>query len=1212
MDWGCDFAHPNFLNEDGSTRLLALWDQRGPARGGTNPYGYGTIHRSDDINRALGSDDPYDTLGYHPASDDPDDTGAHGTHVMDIAAGNGRAGGPVGVAPDAALVFVHLSSRGTEGLANLVDSVALLEAVDFIRREAGECPVVINLSMGSHGGPHDGCTLVELGLDAFLTEAPGRCICQSTGNYFRTATHVSGVLRAGERRRFTWWTDAADVTPNELELWYSGQDRFVIELSAPQRDTIWRVPLGERAAIEVEDEIVGRIYHRAYEPNNGDHNAHIFLYPSSPAGAWRVTVIGQEVVNGRFDAWVERDATCDHCQSRFNSRDADARVTTGTICNGRETIVVGAYNAHSADRGPAAFSSVGPTRDGRPKPDLGAPGVLVLAARSASRDADPAAPWHTRKSGTSMASPSVAGTCALIFEAAGRSLSAREVRAFVLDHVEIGNARKHFGQRLGRGYLDTRAAVEAARALQAREPQRRRPPTLASEVERGSTVASRARKSIGPNGGASLAEAAAGDDARHALEGQTVTEQTRPQPVHRPELDEEIVMPQSKYEQPAVRHPEDPGSVLTRGLESLQGGCHPDLAEIFDAFAALGNSARRRHFESIFEPVALPGRQLRKSIRRDDLFLRRALGEGRLTYAARIASGEARSAGGPDAEPNPGGMYMRVVETRPGRTSVLRRIADEGGFLPREHLILRVRANLRDRDESEGHSLALRTGTEGGEGETEPEELKAGVLGKHSFKCCSKSERTALNRSADRAIKALNRAESAVGSAYGRPDKMSKETQELLVYHLRTTRHEHLRKILDRFIRITQAFEKGIEFTCERDCEGECGHAYATQLFGGFGNVHICFDTRYNHCHFTNSLTSQLQDATIIHEVAHRYVGIKGDTYHPSRGYRPAEYAKLTAAEAMDNADSYAFFAVELQASEREEIEEVDEETKDEAVERAEIDANSLKEEELDVESEFEDLVEVEVGDDEANSGIEARALDPVLVDLAEKIMAREGPLFEQQVSPRWTRCFSAEDIARVKKVYEDNASARSSNSDDSCSCIVMLNVALGQLLSLPLKQHPARSKPRSNRRVQMGDLTTDSIEKAMQELRRNGFARAPTVINFFDRQNRTAGRHKPERLKASVRDKVLASSKTEGCWFAFGLSIFNGYHSVLLLVDHTAADAKIYWLDQFRGGLDDDVTASLDQRLTDKTQAWWQAVMDEKGKGWNTRIRLWQLGKPD
>jgi hypothetical protein len=79
-------------------------------------------------------------------------------------------------------------------------------------------------------------------------------------------------------------------------------------------------------------------------------------------------------------------------------------------------------------------------------------------------------------------------------------------------------------------------------------------------------------------------------------------------------------------------------------------------------------------------------------------------------------------------------------------------------------------------------------------------------------------------------------------------------------------------------------------------------------------------------------------------------------------------------------------------------------------------------------------------------------------------------------------------------------------------------------------------------------------------------------------------------------------------------MSIMNGYHSVLLLVDNTAADAKIHWLDQYSGGLNDplsNVTDSLDQRLTDKTQAWWQAVKDEKHKGYKTTIRLWRLRKP-
>jgi hypothetical protein len=94
----------------------------------------------------------------------------------------------------------------------------------------------------------------------------------------------------------------------------------------------------------------------------------------------------------------------------------------------------------------------------------------------------------------------------------------------------------------------------------------------------------------------------------------------------------------------------------------------------------------------------------------------------------------------------------------------------------------------------------------------------------------------------------------------------------------------------------------------------------------------------------------------------------------------------------------------------------------------------------------------------------------------------------------------------------------------------------------------------------------------------------------------------------------VLSYAKTEGCWFAFGMSIMDGYHSVLLLVDRTTANARIYWLDQFSGDLNDptsDVTDSLDQLLTDRTQAYCQTVMNEKGIGSDTPIRLCPLRKP-
>ena len=133
LDFGLDFAHPNFLNADGTTRLLALWDQ-GAAYDPAHPnrFGYGRQYTPAEINAALAAADPYQALGYGPQ---PSDTGkgTHGAHTMDIAAGNGRAAGSrPGAACEAALLFVHLSTRRLGTSENLGDSVHLLEALDWV------------------------------------------------------------------------------------------------------------------------------------------------------------------------------------------------------------------------------------------------------------------------------------------------------------------------------------------------------------------------------------------------------------------------------------------------------------------------------------------------------------------------------------------------------------------------------------------------------------------------------------------------------------------------------------------------------------------------------------------------------------------------------------------------------------------------------------------------------------------------------------------------------------------------------------------------------------------------------------------------------------------------------------------------------------------------------------------------------------------------
>jgi monoamine oxidase/subtilisin family serine protease len=459
LDWGLDVTHPDFRKADGTTRLLALWDQRPAPGGGAAPYGYGRILDSSLIDAALSTPDPEGMLGYAAADFDAG-PGAHGTHTTSLAAGNGRGGGPTGMAPEADLVFVSLGRQHGAAEVPLGDSVELLEALDFVVRTAAGRPCVVNLSLGRHAGEHTGHSLVELAMDQLVSGAPGIAIAGSCGNYFQRRTHAAWRLRPGRARRFHLDVDPRDRTTNQVDLWYPGRDRLLVELTAADGPTA-SVPLGEHGAVVIDGREVARVYHRACDPNNGDHQVSIFIDPDTPVTRWDVTLIGQDIVDGRVHAWIERDIICAACQVRFDDRQADPRTTLGTICTGFRTIAVGAYDAHRPDRPLGSFSSSGPTRDGRQKPDLVAPGVLVLGARSRPADGQDA-PAYVRMSGTSMAAPAVTGTVALMFEAAGRPLSIEETRRALLAGCD---APAHGAdlRRFGSGYLNPGRAVAAVR-----------------------------------------------------------------------------------------------------------------------------------------------------------------------------------------------------------------------------------------------------------------------------------------------------------------------------------------------------------------------------------------------------------------------------------------------------------------------------------------------------------------------------------------------------------------------------------------------------------------------------------------------------------------------------------------------------------------------------------------------------------------------------
>jgi len=191
----------------------------------------------------------------------------------------------------------------------------------------------------------------------------------------------------------------------------------------------------------------------------------------------------------------------------------------------------------------------------------------------------------------------------------------------------------------------------------------------------------------------------------------------------------------------------------------------------------------------------------------------------------------------------------------------------------------------------------------------------------NQFHACWDPQKRAIQATFNDALTFVRLATATLGTVYGRPASMTQRTRQLLNKHFHTTERDNILKIFRNFFRIKQAFEQGLKFECQINCKSnpqqrDCGYAWATQWFyssfGRYKYVHLCFDNRPNHCSFTN-LTAQQRAALIIHEAAHRHAGIDDKVYaweQPPRSSR--DYSKLTSKQAMDNADSYAWFAVEL------------------------------------------------------------------------------------------------------------------------------------------------------------------------------------------------------------------------------------------------------------------------------------------------------------
>ncbi len=488
IDGGFDLTHPTFNSrENGKSRIKKMWDQNDENGAKPNGYNYGSEYIGESgINSKLNAGD-----------------GSHGTHVSGIAAGSGILRGSNwsnhGCAPDADLVFVETNGNNS----------SIADAANYIFNYASSVskPAVINMSLGEHIGPHDGTSLLDQAFD-LMTKDKGRILAGAAGNEGGTKLHIfkkfnkdtigTFVKFEGSqnpkmgRGKIDLWGDS--LVNFELAIFYNNDLFYLGHKINELRDTSYSTSLisNHHDSLLISISIVknsplNNKTNILMQLTNTSDSADVLLRFSSKSGnihVWNHGLnAGADFTSETLNNLVEGD---NNCTSGEIGGTANGVITVGAYTTTNQYVnLSGQLVTNISNLGEiASFSSRGPTADGRIKPEITAPGNVIISSVN-SHDVDflpkgnsfrnvadtsifnGKTYYYGAQQGTSMSTPYVAGVIALMLEADPTltAAKAKEILMFTARNDDYTGSIPSVGNNIwGRGKINPIGAMKVTLA----------------------------------------------------------------------------------------------------------------------------------------------------------------------------------------------------------------------------------------------------------------------------------------------------------------------------------------------------------------------------------------------------------------------------------------------------------------------------------------------------------------------------------------------------------------------------------------------------------------------------------------------------------------------------------------------------------------------------------------------------------------------------
>ena len=450
IDSGIDYLHPDFINDDNTSKIIGIWDQQGDSNPPPSGAIFGSEFTREDINKAIEENNPNLTK---------DNIGT-GTIAAGIAAGNGRLNSLYkGVATKSELVVVKLKEyEGTfkEGRINYTNGdflCAIKYVIDISRRE--NKLTIINLTVGQRSRSLILTNLLET-FD-YLTRS-GVVLVGGAGNEGNTNIHYEGTFR-DESSPMDVIIEVGEQKSLLITISPNGPGRVNMEVISPSGELSYNVRYSPddptyKGKFNLENSFytIQLIYPWLL---SGNEEIVIKIDDIKP-GIWTLRVYPEFLTTGQIDMYLPNGNLIAN-DTRFLDSNSYATIT---LYGATENIItVGAFN----DKTNSMWigSSKGPIRSKiTVKPDIVAPGVDIISPFINQS--------YIKSTGTGVSSSLTCGVLALVMEYisqqsdyAKRSLFTRVLKTFLMLGATKSTIYSYPNDSQGFGVLNLRQTIDA-------------------------------------------------------------------------------------------------------------------------------------------------------------------------------------------------------------------------------------------------------------------------------------------------------------------------------------------------------------------------------------------------------------------------------------------------------------------------------------------------------------------------------------------------------------------------------------------------------------------------------------------------------------------------------------------------------------------------------------------------------------------------------